>query len=109
MHVRSGIHTATLVVLGLSLNSGIAAAQNCSVAIAAERVEWRALAKGNQNVPPAMRIVTSDGRHMTGSQINYARVLIDRADSASSNGGDTAAQPQLQEFQALIHPETPRR
>ena len=108
MNARSGIRAAALVVLGLSMDCRMAAAQSCTNAIAAEKVEWHALTKGNSTVPPAMRIVTSDGRHLTGSQINYARVLIDRADSACSSGGDTAAQTQLQEFQTLIHPEVRR-
>ena len=70
----------------------------------AVRVEWRAPTKGSRNLLAAMRIVTSDGRHITGSHRNYARILIDRADSPCSNGGDTTVQAELQEFQTLIHP-----
>jgi hypothetical protein len=36
--------------------------------------------------------------------LNYAWVLIDRAESACSAAGDAAAIVHIQEFQTLLHP-----
>ena len=102
--VVSAFHATTTVLFCLSLGPGTAAAQSCRDAITAEKAEWRSLTKGNRSVPPAMRIVTSDGRHLTGSQLNYAWVLIDRAETACSNFGEAAASVHIRAYQALIHP-----
>jgi hypothetical protein len=55
-----------------------------------------------------MRINTSDGRQLTGTQLNYAWVLIDRAESACSVGQGAAATAYIDEFEKLLHP-MPRR
>jgi hypothetical protein len=101
--MSSVVYAASAILVGLSLSCGTAAAQSCEAAVAAEKVEWRALTKGNHTVAPSMRIVTSDGRHLSGSQLNYAWVLIDRAESACGAGGDSAAVVHINAFQQLLH------
>jgi hypothetical protein len=56
---------------------------DCSAAVEAAKSDWRSLSHG-VHVAPRQRILTSDGRHLTGSDINYAKVLIDRAEEACS-------------------------
>lgn len=65
---------------------------SCGSAIEAAQAQWRALSHGGR-VAPGQHIVTSDGRHLTGSQINYAKALIDwaRAACATERHGDAAA------------------
>jgi hypothetical protein len=85
-----------------------AEAEACGTAIEAAKVEWRSLTKGNHAIAPSMRIDTSDGRHLTGSALNYAWVLIDRADIACDAGQDGAAMDYIAQFNTLLHPASRR-
>jgi hypothetical protein len=98
--VRGAI-VASVVALGLS--AGAAYAQNSSAAIAAAQADWRALSHGI-NVAAAQPIVTNDGRHLTGSQVNYARVLINQAETADDAGRPAAALAYIDEAERLLHP-----
>jgi hypothetical protein len=100
----SVLYASSAALFGLSLSCGAAAAQSCGAVVEAVKVEWRSLTHGSHNVAPAMRISTSDGRHLTGSQLNYAWVLIDRAESACGAGGDAAAMVHIHELETLLHP-----
>jgi len=95
---------ASAVMVGLALNCGTAAAQSCGPAVEAAKAEWRSLAHGNHTVPAAMRINTSDGRQLAGSTLNYAWVLIDRADQACIDPEPAKSAAYLSEEQALLHP-----
>ena len=95
--------TMSAVLFALLLNTVSAAAQDCAAGVAAAKAEWRFLSKGNHTVPPSMRIDTSDGRHLTGSQVNYAWALIARAEAACGNGGDATALVHLREVEVLLH------
>jgi len=81
-----------------------AAQESCDVAVEKAKAEWRALTAGNHTVAPAMRINTSDGRHLTGSQLNYAWVLIDRADQACIDPEPAKSLAYIHQVQALLHP-----
>jgi len=41
---------------------------------------------------------------LTGSQLNYAWVLIDRAENACGGADDAVAMVNIREFEALLHP-----
>jgi hypothetical protein len=97
-----------VTVLLATLVAPRAGAGTCGAAIEAAKAEWRSLTKGNHAIAPSMRIDTSDGRHLTGSALNYAWVLIDRADDACEAGYDKVASDYMAQFNALIHP-TPGR
>jgi len=86
---------------------GAVAAEGCTAAVEAAKAEWRGLSKG-RFVAPAQTIVTSDGRRLAGSAINYAWVLIDRADSACSAGNAAEAVGYAQKAETLFHP-SPRQ
>ncbi len=96
--------TSSAAALGLLLTGAPVMAQSCSAAVEATKVEWRSLMHGSHHLTPTMRINTSDGRQLTGSQVNYPWVLIDRADSACAAADDTAALAYIQEFETLLHP-----
>jgi hypothetical protein len=98
---------AAVALLAISRSPG-AEAGTCGAAIEAAKAEWRSLTKGNHAVAPGIRIDTSDGRHLTGSALNYAWVLIDRADSACDAGQDGVALDDIGQFNALIHPTSGR-
>ena len=53
-------------------------------------------------IAPSMRIDTSDGRQLTGSQLDYAWVPV--ADSACGTAQDAASMGYIQEFETLRHP-----
>jgi hypothetical protein len=93
-----------MTLLAMMLFGVAASAQDCGAALEAAKTEWRSLTRGNHQVAPATQIGTSDGRHLTGSQINYARVLISRAESACRSGSGAAAMMQIQEAQSLFRP-----
>jgi hypothetical protein len=100
---RKSFACAAAALLATSLASRVEAA-TCGAAIETAKAEWRSLTKGNHAVVPSMRIDTSDGRHLTGSALNYAWVLIYRADQACDAGEDGMALDYIGRFNALIHP-----
>ena len=96
--------TASAATLNLLLTGAPVMAQSCSAAVEVAKVEWRSLMHGSHHLTPTMRINTSDGRQLTGSQVNYAWVLIDRADSTCAAADATAAMAYIREFETLLHP-----
>jgi hypothetical protein len=105
---RLAISLVLALLIGAAALGGAARAGSCGAAVEAAKVEWRSLTRGNHTVSPAMRINTSDGRQLTGTQLNFAWVLIDRAESACNVGQDAAAMGHIDEFEKLLHP-VPRR
>jgi hypothetical protein len=75
--------------------------------IEAAKADWRSLSHGIR-VAPGQPIVTGDGRRLAGSEINYARVLIDRAGEACKQSQHAEALTSVQGAQTLLHP-APRR
>jgi hypothetical protein len=71
--------------------------------IRAAKADWQSLSHGI-HVAPAQPIITGDGRRLTGSEINYARVLIDRAGDACNQSRHAEALAAVQEAQTLLHP-----
>jgi hypothetical protein len=71
--------------------------------IGAAKADWRSLSHGIR-VAPGQPIVTGDGRRLTGSGINYARVLIARAAEACQQSRHAEALASVQEVQTLLHP-----
>jgi hypothetical protein len=108
MATRLAISSASAMLIGVVALGGAARAEGCDAAVESAKVEWRSLTRGNHTISPAMRINTSDGRQLTGTQLNYAWVLIDRAESACSVGQGAAATAYIDEFEKLLHP-MPRR
>jgi hypothetical protein len=98
----SAIAMAAVAVFFLS--GGSAVAQDCGAAVAATKAEWQSLAQGNHHVAPGMIIATSDGRRLTGSQLNYAWALIDRADFTCIDPEPEKSMAYLSQVHALLHP-----
>jgi hypothetical protein len=98
-----------LVVGGLIVFSvfGVARAASaqlaCGAAIEQAKAEWRSLTHST-HLAASMRINTNDGRHLTGSQLNYVWVLLDRADGACGAGQEREAIGYLHEAQSILHP-----
>jgi len=88
----------------IALTAPAAAQGSCGAAVEQAKAEWRALTAGNHSVAPAMRISTSDGRHLTGSQLNYAWILIDRADQACIDPEPAKSLAYIHQVQTLLHP-----
>jgi len=109
----TSFHVASLAFIGATLltlaaaPSFAATAQSCPAAIAAAKAEWRSLSHGI-NIAAAQPIVTSDGRRLNGTQVNYARVLIGRAEDACSASNHAEALGYISEAETLLHP-VPRR
>ena len=53
---------------------------------------------------PSDGIATGDGRWLAGSQLNYAHVLIDRADNACGAGNVEQARGYVDEANKLLNP-----
>jgi hypothetical protein len=83
------------------LASTIVGQPDCYTTIEAANAEWRSLSHGS-HIAAQQHIVTSDGRHLAGSQINYAKVLIDRAANACLAARYHEALAQVGEAQALL-------
>ena len=81
--------------------STIVGQPDCYTTIAAANAEWRSLSHGN-HIAAQQHVVTSDGRHLAGSQINYAKVLIDRAADACLAVRYDEALAHVGEAQALL-------
>jgi hypothetical protein len=100
---------AAVSLLSVSMPPGQRAmAQGCGAAVAAAKQQWWALTQGNHRIPPTMRVNTSDGRQLSGAQLNYAWVLVDRADGACGAAQGAAASGYLRDFDLLLHPAPPR-
>lgn len=83
------------------LASTILGQPDCYTTIEAANAEWRSLSH-RSHIAARQHIVTSDGRHLAGSQINYAKVLIDRAADACLAARYHEALAQVGEAQALL-------
>lgn len=104
----STLAMATVTAL-VALSGGPAAAQDCGSAVAATKAEWQSLTQGNHHIAPSMIIATSDGRRLTGSELNYAWTLIDRANFTCTDPEPAKAMAYISEVQALLHPAPPPR
>ena len=102
--VSTVLCSALGLLLGLSLFCGTAAAQDCGAAVTATKAEWRVLTSGNHRIAPSMIIATSDGRRLTGSQLNYAWALIDSAQFACADPEPAKAMAYISQVQALLQP-----
>jgi hypothetical protein len=76
---------------------------NCLSSVDAIRAEWRALSHSSF-LKPSQTIRTGDGRKLSGSQLNYAHVLISRADNACGVGQVEQAWGYVDEANKLLHP-----
>ena len=79
-----------LTLTAIPLSAGAAPAQpdrqvNCVASVDAIRAEWRNLSHSSV-LRPSDGIATGDGRWLAGSQLNYAHILIGRADNACGAG-----------------------
>jgi len=83
--------------------SAAMAETNCVAATNAARAEWRALSHAS-SLRPSQRILTSDGRELAGSQLNYSSVLIGRAETACEGGQVDQALSYVDEANKLLHP-----
>jgi hypothetical protein len=99
---------AAALSTAIGLTVPAAAQESCGAAVENAKAEWRALTAGNHSVAPAMRISTSDGRQLTGSQLNYAWILIDRADQACIDPEPEKSLAYIRQVQTLLHPSPHR-
>ena len=76
---------------------------DCVAAADAIRAEWRHLSQSNF-LNAGQRIRTGDGRELAGSQVNYSRILIARAENACVTGQVEQARSYLKEADELLHP-----
>ena len=99
---------ALLTLTAIPLSAGAAPAQadrqaNCIASVDAIRAEWRNLSHSSF-LKPSQRITTEDGRWLAGSQLNYAHILIGRADNACEAGEVKQAQSYVDEANKLLNP-----
>jgi hypothetical protein len=97
-----------LTLTAIPLSAGAAPAQadhqaNCVASVDATRAEWRHLSHSSF-LKPWQRIATGDGRWLAGSQLNYAHILIDRADNACGAGKVEQARGYVDEANTLLNP-----
>ena len=97
-----------LTLTAIPLSAGAAPAQadhqaNCVASVDATRAEWRHLSHSSF-LKPSQRIATGDGRWLAGSQVNYANILIGRADDACGTGNMEQAQSYVDEANKLLNP-----
>jgi hypothetical protein len=97
-----------LTLTAIPLSAGAAPAQadhqaNCVASVDATRAEWRHLSHSSF-LKPSQRIATGDGRWLAGSQVNYANILIGRADDACAIGNMEQAQSYVDEANKLLNP-----
>jgi hypothetical protein len=97
-----------LTLTAIPLSAGAAPAQadhqaNCVESVDATRAEWRHLSHSSF-LKPSQRIATGDGRWLAGSQVNYANILIGRADDACGTGNMEQAQSYVDEANKLLNP-----
>jgi hypothetical protein len=97
-----------LTLTAIPLSAGAAPAQaerqaNCAVSVDAIRAEWRDLSHSS-SLKASQRIATGDGRWLAGSQLNYAHVLIGRADNACGANNVEDARGYVDEANKLLNP-----
>jgi hypothetical protein len=97
-----------LTLTSIPLSAGAAPAQaerqaNCAVSVDATRAEWRNLSHSSV-LKPSDHIATGDGRWLAGSQLNYAHILIGRADNACGANKAQQAQGYVDEANKLLNP-----
>ena len=85
------------------LASTIVGQPDCYTTIEDANAEWRSLSHGS-HIAARQHIVTIDGRHLAGSQINYAKVLIDGAADVCLAARYHEALAYVGEAQALLRP-----
>jgi len=96
----------TLTAMPLSVGAAPAQADrqtNCVASVDAIRAEWRDLSYSS-SLKASQRIATGDGRWLAGSQLNYAHVLIGRADNACGANNVKDAQGYVDEANKLLNP-----
>jgi hypothetical protein len=97
-----------LTLTAIPLSAGAAPAQadrqpNCVASVDAIRAEWRDLSHSS-SLKASQRIATGDGRWLAGSQLNYAQILIGRADNACGAGNAEQARGYVNEANKLLSP-----
>ena len=96
----------TLTAIPLSAEAAPAQADrqaNCVASVDAIRAEWRKLSHSS-SLKPSQRIATGDGHWLAGSQVNYAYILIGRADNACGASKVKQAQSYVDEANILLNP-----
>ena len=74
----------------------------CVASVDAIRAQWRNLSHSS-SLKPSRRIATRDGRCLAGSQLNYAHIVIGRADNACGAGKVEQAQSYVDEANKLLN------
>jgi hypothetical protein len=97
-----------LTLTAIPLSAGAAPAQadrqaSCGGSVDAIRAQWRNLSHSSF-LKPSQRIATEDGRWLAGAQLNYAQVLIGRADNACGAGQVEQARGYVDEANNLLNP-----
>jgi catechol 2,3-dioxygenase-like lactoylglutathione lyase family enzyme len=97
-----------LTLTGIPLSVGAEPAQagrqaSCVASVDAIRAEWRNLSHSS-SLKPSQRVATGDGHWLAGSQINYAYILIGRADDACGAGKVEQAHSYVDEANNLLNP-----
>ncbi len=97
-----------LTLTAIPLSAGAAPAQagrqaNCVASVDSTRAEWRNLSHSS-SLKASQRIATGDGRWLAGSQLNYADILIGRADNACEAGNVKQARGYVDEANKLLNP-----
>jgi hypothetical protein len=96
----------TLTVIPLSARAAPAQVDrqaSCVASVDAIRAEWRNLSHSSF-LKPSQRIATGDGRWLAGSQLNYAHILIGRADNACGAVEVKQARNYVDEANNLLNP-----
>jgi hypothetical protein len=104
---RSAYGLIVLLTL-IPLSAGAVRAQadrqaNCVASVDATRAEWRNLSHSSF-LKPSQRVATGDGHWLAGSQLNYAHILIGRADNACGAGEVKQAHSYVDEANNLLNP-----
>ena len=97
-----------LTLTAIPLSAGAAPAQadrqpNCVASVDPIRAEWRNLSHSSV-LKPSNHIATGDGRWLAGSQLNYAHVLIGRADNPCGANNVDEARGYVDEANKLLNP-----
>ena len=101
-----------LALTAIPLSAGAAPPQadhqaNCVASVDATRAEWRNPSHSS-SLKPSQRIATGDGHWLAGSQVNYAYILIGRADNACGAGEVKQARSYVDEANNLLNPAPSR-
>jgi hypothetical protein len=97
-----------LTLTAIPLSAGAAPAQadrqaSCVAPVDAIRAQWRNLSHSSF-LKPSQRIATEDGRWLAGAQLNYAHILIGRADNACGASEVKQARAYVDEANNLLNP-----